>query len=259
MKRRSSKQPKPPANLPQPADSEEKAILAARTRVRDRPPRLQIAFGDLADANSISPNHADHGGWLERLQDAFGSRGTSFPLVALNRLIAASKLRDGTVDATRLNGFVAFVDGLNPSNELEAAIACQLAVTHNLTMDLLHRAKGAEQITQFDSAGNMAAKLMRVFVMQVEALAKLRRGGEQTVRVEHVHVHPGGQAIVGHVTSGGRGHQEKERQPHAPEAGNQDNQHATRPISFAPGQTLPGCHPEGEVVPVAGGKGKGAL
>jgi hypothetical protein len=25
---------------------------------------------------------------------------------------------------------------------------------------------------------------------------KLKRGGEQTVRVEHVHVYPGGQAIV---------------------------------------------------------------
>ena len=40
--------------------------------------------------------------------------------------------------------------------------------------------------------------------MQVEALAKLRRGGEQTVRVEHVHVYPGGQAVVGNVTHHGR-------------------------------------------------------
>jgi hypothetical protein len=38
----------------------------------------------------------------------------------------------------------------------------------------------------------------------VEALAKLRRGGEQTVRVEHVHVHEGGQAIVGNVMSRGK-------------------------------------------------------
>jgi hypothetical protein len=39
--------------------------------------------------------------------------------------------------------------------------------------------------------------------------AKLRRGGEQKVTVEHVHVYPGGQAIVGSVThsspEGGRG------------------------------------------------------
>jgi hypothetical protein len=37
--------------------------------------------------------------------------------------------------------------------------------------------------------------------MQTEALAKLKRGGEQTVRVEHVHVYPGGQAIVGAVSN----------------------------------------------------------
>ena len=35
----------------------------------------------------------------------------------------------------------------------------------------------------------MAIKLLRTYTAQLEALAKLRRGGEQTVRVEHVHVH----------------------------------------------------------------------
>src|SRR5262249_40010389 len=36
---------------------------------------------------------------------------------------------------------------------------------------------------------NMAIKLPRTYTAQLEALAKLRRGGEETVRVEHVHVH----------------------------------------------------------------------
>ena len=35
----------------------------------------------------------------------------------------------------------------------------------------------------------MAIKLPRTYTAQLEALAKLRRGGEETVRVEHVHVH----------------------------------------------------------------------
>lgn len=37
-------------------------------------------------------------------------------------------------------------------------------------------------------------KLLKVFAGHLELLAKLKRGGEQTVRVEHVHVHAGGQA-----------------------------------------------------------------
>ena len=44
-------------------------------------------------------------------------------------------------------------------------------------------------------------KLLRTFTVQIEALAKLKRGGEQTVRVEHVHVYPGGQAIVGAISN----------------------------------------------------------
>lgn len=42
-------------------------------------------------------------------------------------------------------------------------------------------------------------KLARTFNLQLEALKRLRSGGEQKVRVKHVHVHEGGQAIVGSV------------------------------------------------------------
>ena len=44
-----------------------------------------------------------------------------------------------------------------------------------------------------------------VFVRQVEALAKLRNGGNQVVRVEHVTVESGAQAVIGNVQGGGGG------------------------------------------------------
>jgi hypothetical protein len=37
--------------------------------------------------------------------------------------------------------------------------------------------------------------------MQVETYRRQRYGGEQNIRVEHVHVYEGGQAIVGAITS----------------------------------------------------------
>jgi hypothetical protein len=46
-----------------------------------------------------------------------------------------------------------------------------------------------------------AAKLLRAHCMQVETFRRLRGSGEQNIRVEHVHVHEGGQAIVGAVTT----------------------------------------------------------
>jgi hypothetical protein len=45
-------------------------------------------------------------------------------------------------------------------------------------------------------------KLARTFAAQVEALKKYRSAGEQTIRVQHVTVNDGGQAIVGNVSQG---------------------------------------------------------
>ena len=43
-------------------------------------------------------------------------------------------------------------------------------------------------------------KLTRTFTTQMEVLKRYRSKGDQKVIVEHVHVHDGGQAVVGNVT-----------------------------------------------------------
>ena len=50
-----------------------------------------------------------------------------------------------------------------------------------------------------------AARLLRAYATQVEALRRLRNGNSQTVRVEHVYVNEGGQVIIGNVRSGTAG------------------------------------------------------
>jgi hypothetical protein len=62
-----------------------------------------------------------------------------------------------------------------------------------------------ETIPQQDSAALTLSRLQRAFTTQMDALSNMRRGGRQKVVVEHVHVYPGGQAIVGNVTHPGRG------------------------------------------------------
>jgi hypothetical protein len=47
--------------------------------------------------------------------------------------------------------------------------------------------------------GSAAARLVRAYATQVEVLRRLRNGGQQFVRVEHVHVNDGGQAVIGNV------------------------------------------------------------
>lgn len=79
--------------------------------------------------------------------------------------------------------------------------------------------------------------------MQVEALQRYRGKGQQRVTVEHVHVHQGGQAIVGAVTAGGEALSKSEGQPDAP-----------RSITHEPGETLPSeIEAVREAVPSASG------
>lgn len=120
----------------------------------------------------------------------------------------------------RLNGLIAMIEAAEPQNEIQAALAVQMAMAHTAVQTILQRAMRVDQIPQFDSASNSVVKLMRTFTMQAETLAKLQRGGEQVVKV--VHVHPGAQAIVGNVVNGGAGSSagggvsnENRSQPHA--------------------------------------------
>jgi hypothetical protein len=86
---------------------------------------------------------------------------------------------------------------------VEAMLAAQMAVVHLATVTFARRLAHVDNIPQQDSAQNALNKLMRTFTNQMETLKRYRSGAQQTVKVEHVHVHQGGQAIVGNVETGG--------------------------------------------------------
>src|SRR5262245_42387774 len=67
-----------------------------------------------------------------------------------------------------------------------------MTAMHVATMKCPFQLQRSQQNPQFEAHGNMANTRLRTFAVQLVAVAKLRRGGEQTVRVEHVHVHAGG-------------------------------------------------------------------
>lgn len=194
--------PSPVQRPPQrpPSEREAEAIAKARERASNRrkPVKLNLEHDGNGVCN-ISSDHSDGVGWLARLTDVFGTASEDFQGFCLNGLLNAVAPRNGTVSAETANALLAVVDGVRPKDEIEAMLASQMAVTHSLAMEFLGRAKRAELVPQFKSFGNLSVKLLRTYTAQVEALAKLRRGGEQTVRVEHVHVHPGAQAVVGNV------------------------------------------------------------
>ena len=107
----------------------------------------------------------------------------------------------------RLNFMLSMVQGVEPRDQVEAMLAAQMAATHNAIMTFARRLNHVDNIQQQDSAERAFNKLGRTFAAQVEALKRYRSSGDQTVRVEHVTVNEGGQAIVGNVTRIGRGGQ----------------------------------------------------
>ena len=109
------------------------------------------------------------------------------------------------MDEEGLNFMLAMTKGIEPRDQVEAMLAAQMAAVHNATMTFARRLNHVENIPQQDSAERAFNKLARTFAAQVEALKPYRSSGEQTMRVEHVTVNEGGQAIVGEVTYGGRG------------------------------------------------------
>jgi hypothetical protein len=75
-----------------------------------------------------------------------------------------------------------------------------MACTHTAAMAVLAKldvAFGSEQ--RIAAFGLAAARLMKAYATQVEILRRLRNGGQQFVRVEHVHVNDEGQALIGNV------------------------------------------------------------
>jgi hypothetical protein len=140
-------------------------------------------------------------GWKMRLEPALKSSSDT----EIARLASVLRDPEGKIDSRAVDAAFAVLDGAQPQNEIEAMLVIQMAVSHALAMKMANTLNRVETIPQQDSAGLALMRLNRTFTAQVEALAGIRRGGKQKMTVEHVHVHPGGQAIVGNVMAGTKG------------------------------------------------------
>ena len=93
---------------------------------------------------------------------------------------------------------------LEPRDAAEAMLIAQMAATHTLMTSLAGRAADQTSIINRESQERSMTRLSRTYLAQMDGLKKYRAKAQQTVRVERVTVHEGGQAIVGDVTHGGR-------------------------------------------------------
>jgi hypothetical protein len=118
-------------------------------------------------------------------------------------------------------------------------IAAQLVAAHNAAMECYRRAMIGEQTFEGHRENlTQANKLSRTYAVLLDALNRHRGKGQQKVTVEHVHVHSGGQAIVGTV-----------ERPTPANSSRSENQHDARQITHAPQPAMRSSNAEPELVP----------
>lgn len=182
-----------------------------------------------------------------RLKNIGGSQSDHWNNTLANQAVQALWVKNSSPEERdkQLSATVAALIGIAPKDELEGMMAAQLIAAHNAAMECYRRAMIGEQTFE-GRRENLAQanKLSRTYAALLEALNRHRGKGQQKVTVEHVHVHAGGQAVVGVVPTspgqpGGGDHSNLEEQPHA------------KQIAHAPEPAMPCPDADREALPVA--------
>ncbi len=183
-----------------PQEREGMEVYRARQKERNPAPRMKVT--EKKGVSQISLDHPDRAVGHVLLMEALGTVELDFLHGLLGQLANAGSEGRG-VDERGLNFMLAVVKGVEPKDQVETMLAAQMAAVHMATMTFARRLAHVDNIPQQDSAERAFNKLARTFTTQVAALKQYRTGGQQKMTVEHVHVHEGGQAIVGNVGGGG--------------------------------------------------------
>ena len=169
------------------------------------------------------------------LMEAMGTANGAFLEGIIMQLVNVT-YGGGKIDLKGLNFMLSMATGIEPKDQMEAMLAAQMAAVHMQMMTFARRLSNADTYLESEMAEKAFNKLARTFATQMEDLNRYRGKGQQKMTVEHVHVHDGGQAIVGQVAQGG-GATEKDRgQSHA--------------IGYAPGETLRSEDKKKDAVPI---------
>jgi hypothetical protein len=161
-----------------------------------------------------------------RLKALGGSVSDAFNNLVVNQALQALWLAKPDTEARdrQYQAAVAALAGIRPTDEIEGMVAVQMVATHSAAMECYRRAMIPDQTFEGRQENlNQANKLTRSYTLLMDALNRHRgKGGQQRVTVEHVHVHQGGQAIVGTIQGGGGPIRTEERAhaqqlAHAPE------------------------------------------
>lgn len=93
---------------------------------------------------------------------------------------------------------------MKPKDAHELMLCIQIFALHRQGMNFMFKLANADGAF-VDRYLNASAKLLKLHGEKLEALNRYRRKGQQMVKVEHIHVHQGAQAVIGNIQTGGGG------------------------------------------------------
>lgn len=258
-RQKAADKPPMPANL---TGEAAKAVKRHNKRSLSPGVAVDVAKGG-RDSYVVASPHSNTAAWEAMVCDALGTRSISTAQTFLYHLteLCSQNWHPAEVegdygewcpDGRELNMILHMVAGIKPRNEMQAAQAAQMVAVHLMTMRVSAQALRGGRVVAEDAA--IAGKLARTFVMQAEALAKLkgkRSSSRQTITVrqeKHVHNHQ-------HVhLRGGVGGPDQSH----------DSTGRSRACASAAGQlsecpALPGPQQGGDVVPLRRDEGQARL
>ena len=149
------------------------------------------------DSRTFEIDYDDKVIGLALLMDAVGTTDSDF-LQGLTSQLVNLNSKNGEFDQSGLNFMLSVIKGVEPSDQLEAMLAAQMAAVHTAAMTVGRRLACSENVVEQDSAERAFNKLTRTFANQMESLKRYRTGGPHTV--QNVSVADGGQAVVANIT-----------------------------------------------------------
>jgi hypothetical protein len=134
-----------------------------------------------------------------------GSDHQPFAEAMLDRVLSTihTSTNDPQAGTNRIAAAAAALAAFKPADEIEGMLAGQAVAMHHMAMECFRRATLGDQHPDIASKLRRdGANLCRGMVDMLDGLDRRRGKVSQTVRVERVVVHEGGQAVVGAVQLG---------------------------------------------------------
>ena len=179
------------------------------------PPRMSVRVDEGSNTFLGTPEDANVSLNALRLTDTMASFSADYINDRISDLtsFARSGPKGGLKPKSEsLSAALAFVAGGKPTDTVQSTLLVQMAATHDAAMRALGAAARMNYIEHAKVWGNISAKLLNAYTRQAEVLAKLQRGGVQTVKLIHID-NRGGQAVVTEqVIAGGGVNAESQKQ-----------------------------------------------